>query len=272
MKKTIRLPAPQLSILKEVTIDLDMTGRHYALLASCEGQTPEDVALSILKDLVEEDATQLTLPEVRYLFMLVKINSLENHYSVNVICNNMVHTKDKDGKEFEKECDCVNHYDVFLSDADLNPTPPNYEVPIVKFNRDGVEKDYKVLPPAIVEESKLYNYFLTERGANQEQIMQNKELLYEFSFLRALLHLVDEEGHRFVKPDDNYNVFIDKSSPKENPNTLYNLNNYQVITKIFDAVMEVNEYGVQPKIYELKCKECGGTVLFQLPLLNGLID
>lgn len=272
MKKTIKLPAPQLSILKEVTLDLDMTGRHYALLASCEGQLPEDVALSILKDLLEEDATQLTLPEVRYLFMLVKINSLENHYSVDVICNNMIHVKNKDGKEIEKECGCNNHYDVFLSDADLNPTPQDYQPPIVKFRRDDTEKEYKVIPPAIVEESKLYNYFLTERNANQDQIIQDKELLYEFSFIRALLHLVDDEGNRFVKPDDNYNTFIDKSSPSENPKTLYNLNNYKMITKLFEAVTEVNSYGVQPKIYELKCKECGGTVLFQLPLLNGLID
>lgn len=263
MKKTIKLPAPQLSILKEVNIDLDMTGRHYALLASCEGQLPEDVALSILKDLVEEDATQLTLAEVRYLFMLVKINSLENNYSVNVICNN-----EKNGKE----CGCVNHYDVFLSDADLNPTPQDYQIPVIKFRRDDTEKEYKVIPPAIVEESKLYNYFLTERNANQEKIMADKELLYEFSFIRALLHLVDSEGNRFVKPDDNYNIFIDKASPEENPKTLYNLNNYKMITKMFDAVTEVNGYGVQPKIYEMQCKECGGTIMFQLPLLNGLID
>ena len=59
MKRTIKLPAPQLSILKEVNLDLDMTGRHYAQLASSEGQLPEDVVLSILKDLVDEDANQL---------------------------------------------------------------------------------------------------------------------------------------------------------------------------------------------------------------------
>ena len=47
MRKTIKLPAPELSQLKEVNIDLDMTGRHYALLATAEGQVPEDVAISI---------------------------------------------------------------------------------------------------------------------------------------------------------------------------------------------------------------------------------
>ena len=89
MRKTIKSPTPQLSILKEINIDLDMTGRHYALLASCEGQLPEDVVLSILKDLVEEDANKLTLSELRYLFMLVKINSLENKYVISVECTHI---------------------------------------------------------------------------------------------------------------------------------------------------------------------------------------
>ena len=67
MKKIIKLPAPQLSQLGEVNIDLDMTGRHYAALCTSEGQIPEDVALGILKDLIEEDANKLTL--------LINVNS-----------------------------------------------------------------------------------------------------------------------------------------------------------------------------------------------------
>ena len=83
MRKTIKLPAPQLSQLKEVNVDLDMTGEHYMQIASSEGQVPEDVALSIVKDLMEEDANKLTMAELRYIFMLIKINVGSNQYNLN---------------------------------------------------------------------------------------------------------------------------------------------------------------------------------------------
>ena len=40
MKRTFKMPAPQLSYLKEVNIDLDMTGRHYALLGTTSDISP----------------------------------------------------------------------------------------------------------------------------------------------------------------------------------------------------------------------------------------
>ena len=64
MTKNIILPAPQLSQLKSVNVDLNMTGRHYAFLATSEGQIPEEVVLSIVKDLMVEDANKLTLTEL----------------------------------------------------------------------------------------------------------------------------------------------------------------------------------------------------------------
>ncbi len=254
MRKLIKMPAPQLSQVKEVNIDLDMNGRHYALLASCEGQLPEDVALSILKDLVEEDATKLTISEVRYLFMLVKINSLENKYSVNVECT---HTK-KDGKP----CGCNNKFDVFLSDSDLNPTPDDYKIPTIIFKTEKSEKEYKVIPPTISNESKLYNYFLTQKNATAEQIEKSKELSFEFSFIRGLLHLVDSDGNRFVPDDSNLDDLM----------KFLDYNKFQTINQLYDKVIEVNKFGVQNKIYTVKCKECGGTLVFQLPLLSGLVD
>ena len=254
MRKTINLPAPQLSQLKRVSIDLDMSGRHYALLASCEGQLPEDVAFSILKDLVEEDASKLTLSEVRYLFMLVKINSLENKYSVNVECTHV----DEKGKP----CGCNNTFDVFLSDQDLNPTPPDYKVPTIVFRANDTEKEYSVIPPTIANESKLYNYFLTEKNATPEQIPENKELSFEYTFIRSMLHLVDSNDNRLISDDAN---FADVMNYLDD-------NKFQTINHLIDKVIEVNKFGVQNKVYKLKCKECGKTLVFQLPLLNGLLD
>lgn len=254
MRKTIKSPTPQLSILKEINIDLDMTGRHYALLASCEGQLPEDVVLSILKDLVEEDANKLTLSELRYLFMLVKINSLENKYVISVECT---HNK-KDGGI----CGHKNKYEVFLSDADLNPTPADYEVPTILFKTTDSEKEYKVLPPPMSMESQLYNYFLTVKNATPQDIADSKELSFEFTFMRSLMHLVDNEGNRFVTENTGF----------DNLMSYLDYNKYQTITHLCEKVLEVNSFGVQNKVYELECEECGGSLVFQLPLLAGLLD
>lgn len=254
MTKYIKLPAPQLSQLKEVSIDLDMTGRHYALLASCEGQLPEDVATSILNDLMEQDAYKLTLAEVRYLFTLVKINSLENDYTVSLECPH----KKADGTE----CGCINTYTVSLSDGELHPTPSDYVPPTIEFNTKDGPRTFSVIPPSIKEESALYEYFLTQKDANQEKISEDKTLSFEFTFLRGILHLVESDGSRFKKETDFLGDMLG----------LLDCNKFQTINKLYDLVIEVNQYGVQNKIYTMKCKECGGMLSFHLPLLSGLTE
>ena len=267
MKKTIKMPAPQLSWLKEVNIDLDMTGRHYALLASCEGQLPEEVALSILKDLVEEDANQLTLAELRYLFMLVKIENLENEYTVTAICQ---HHK-KDGTL----CNHENHVKVFISDADLNPTSSDYEPPKIKFRRDNTEKEYSVLEPPVNRIVELYNYFQTSRNATSLDIEKDDELKRDFSMLYGLLHLYDSEGNPFVKETDNFSDLIDTGYMEDNKTpkpTVININKFTSFNKLLDYTLQVDSFGVQTKEYDIVCEECGGRIVFQLPLLNGLVD
>ena len=267
MRKTFKMPAPQLSYLKEVNVDLDMTGRHYALLATSEGQLPEAVALSIVKDLMEENANLLTMAELRYIFMQIKINSLENKYVVTVECP---HDK-PDGKK----CGCNNDVVIYLSDADLNPTPSDYEPPKIIFRRDDTEKEYTIMPPSAAKEIQLYDYFIISKGADQEMITKDKKLSYEFTVLHSLLHLVDSDGNPFVKETDNFDDFLDTGlcedgkTPKP---TVLNLNTFQTMNHLFDKVYEVGQYGVQNKTYDIKCKECGGRVIFQLPLLHGLLD
>jgi hypothetical protein len=254
MRKLIKFPAPELSQLKEVNIDLDMNGRHYALLATCEGQVPEDVVLSILKDLVEEDANKLTLSELRYLFMLVKINSMEGNYYLNIECTH----RNKKGEI----CGHDNKFQGVLADADLNPTPSGYKVPTITFVIGDTEKEYKIMPPTMDMESKLYNYFQTEKNAEPEQIAKDKKLSFEYTFIRAMMHLVDEHDNRVVTVDTKFDDLFEHLET----------NKYQRITDLYNKVIEVNKFGVQNKIYTIKCEECGGTLVFQIPLLAGLLD
>jgi len=255
MRRVIKLPAPQLSILKEVNIDLDMAGTHYAELASSENKVPEDVCLSILKDLMEEDANKLILSELRYLFILVKINSLEDHCRVSVVCKH----KNKNGEI----CGHENPFDFSLAEADLNPTPPDYKVPEIDFVINGTEKTYKILPPPMNLESELYNYFLTEKNIDPSEIFEDKAESFNYSYLRGVMHLVDKDtGERFVTAETSIAGLFNHL--KEN--------SFKTINKLFDAVIEESKYGVQNKEYTIKCKECGGTLVFQIPLLAGLLD
>ena len=262
MKRYIKLPNPILSQLKEVNIDLEMTGRHFALLAACEGQLPEDVALSILKDLMDEDANKLTMSELRYLFMMVKINSLENKLTATVICNNEKEEK-KDGKFIKRICGCENTFQVLLSDAEIKDVPEDFKIPTTMFTIDGVEEEYQLLPPTMDVESAIYDYFLTHKDAKQEDILNNKELSFQYTYLRIVAHLVDKNGQRVINKDTNFNdcfKWLDS-------------NKFSVINKLFDVLIELGKYGVQNKVYEKKCKECGGSLTFQLPsLLYGLAN
>lgn len=265
MKRTFKMPAPQLSYLKEVNIDLDMTGRHYALLARAKGMLPEDVALSILKDLMEEDANKLTLAELRYLFMMVKINNLENDYVVDIQCE---HIKGK------KTCGCINHVKIQLQDSDLNPTPSDYEPPKIKFRRDDTEKEYTVMPPPAKRISELYDFFVTQKNADPAKIVNDDTLSFAFSFLSGLLHLVDSNGNPFVKEDDNFADFIDDGNMEDNKTpkpTVININKMSVIKKLLEYVNEVDSYGVQPTTVDTNCKECGGRIIVPIPLLDGLL-
>ena len=71
MRKTITLPTPQLSYYKEVNVDLDMKGNHYLELGEARGKIPEEVALSIVRSLMEEDANKLTINDTIELISFI---------------------------------------------------------------------------------------------------------------------------------------------------------------------------------------------------------
>ena len=253
MKKNIKLPAPPLSQLKEVNIDLDMTGRHYAWIATSGNAVPEDIALSILQDLMDEDANKLNIAELRYLFTLVKINSLEDDYTFTTKCTHMVKGK---------VCGCENTFDLHLSDADLHMTPNDYKVPEIQFRTKDTEQTYQVMPPTMDMESALYNWFLVAKGKTISDIANDINTSLEYTFIRACLHLVDKEGNRLIKEENEFEYAL----------TLLDCNKYKVVDKLYKLCAEVDSFGVQNPEYHMKCKECGGNIDFHLPFFYGLID
>ena len=253
MRKTIVLPTPQLSYYKEVNVDLDMKGDHYFELAESKGRIPEEVALSITKSLMEEDANKLTINDLKYVFTLIKINSLENNYTADVTCNII--------KNDGTICGHVNTVDVKLSDSDLNPTPPDYKVPEIDFVVKDTEKTYKVLPPPCDMEIALYDYYITQKNVTVEQLEQDKGIATEFAMVRSICHLVDDEGKRIIEDFTKFGEALD----------YVKTNKFSRITNLLKMVNEVNSFGVQSKEYVITCEECGGTLKFRLPFLYGLV-
>lgn len=246
MIQTITLPAPQLSELKQVTVDLDMTGRHYALLATSINAVPEDLALSILHGLMKENPDKLTMAELRYVFTLVKIHSLEDKYTATITC----------------ACGCDNVFDMHLSDSDLNRTPDDYVVPTIDFATEKDKtKEYQIIPPCMDMESALYNWFLTEKNKTLDDIAKDLGTSMEYTFIRSCMHLTSN-GERLVTQANQFETVL----------TWLDVNKYSTIEKLYEKCLEVDSFGVQNTVRTEKCKECGKLLTFQLPLLYGLTD
>lgn len=253
MRKTILLPAPQLSCYKEVNVDLDMTGAHYILLSESKGRVPEEVALSIVRDLMEEDANKLTINDLRYVFTLIKINSLENDYSATVRCTIV--------KPGGAVCGHENTCDVRLSDSDLNCAPDGYAVPEISLYAGGKERKFKVMPPTCDIEIGLYDYFTTKKGKTAEELNGDSSASMEFALIRAVCHLVGEDGERLIDDLSKFDGALD----------VIRANKFAKVTELLKLANEVGAFGVQNKEYTIVCKECGGTLRFRLPFLHGLV-
>ena len=248
MYKNIKLPAPQLSELKEVNIDLDMTGRHYALIAT-SGDIPEDTALSVLHDLVDEDANKLTMSELYYLFTLVKIHSLEDDYTATVECPYCKHTET---------------YDLHLSDSDLHRTPDDYKAPEIEFCVDkekGIEK-FTLKPPTMDMESALYNWYLTDKDITYEDLQKDLSTAMDYSFIRACMCLVRPDGSRPVYEPNQFETVL----------SWMDINKFNKMNELYLKIDEINSFGVHIGERIEKCKECGEDVVFHLPLFFGLLD
>lgn len=249
MNKQIDLPAPSLSALKKVHLTMDMTGKHYELLAAYEGGSPEQVILSILTDLMEEDANKLTREEANYLFTLVRIASLGDDIPMNITCPHCKH----EGKATAK-----------LSATDLKTTPILYKIPTVEWvcERGKEPETFQIVPPPLAMEVSLFDWFLTTQDKTRQQLLSEKPLLMMFSMLKALLHLTRRDGTRFIETTDDFQMAHETLS----------FNPYRTTAQLDTYQTEVDSFGMKPNRHTYRCKECGGTSTFHLPLLYGLYN
>ena len=258
MKEKFQLASGPLSYLKEVTIDLQLKGKHFDELVIAEQNTYERAVLSVLTDLMDEDPFQLTLSELYHVFLYVKVVSLGRKLSMNVRCPHVIHDSTPVGSS-RRDCGVLNEAEYSLTDSDVIYAPKNYKIPEIEFSQGGVSQVYEVRPPTMTQELDLFAYF-QEKGISKEALTTDKLMTLEYAKHRILLHLKNKEtGDRFFDRKQREEALKDIS---DNP--------LLFMKQAGDYMEEVNSFGISHKRMTTVCKECGGKISFRLPLQAGL--
>ena len=137
-------------------------------------------------------------------------------------------------------------------------------MPEIEFVVDEkTQKKFKIMPPCMDMESALLNYFINEKGATTDDIKNDKETAFQYTYIRSLMHLIDKEGNWLINNPEQFG----------DADKYLSLNKYTTISQMYASSNEVDAFGVQADHwYQFKCKECGGMLAFQLPLLHGLVE
>jgi hypothetical protein len=257
MKTKFKLAGGPLSYLKEVTVDLELKGRHFEDLSHANENSYERAVLSVLADLMDEDPFQLTMSELYHVFLLVKVSSLGPKLDMNVTCQHTI----KGAHGVDRVCGESNKFEYSLLDSDIVYAPRDYKIPEIGFSLGGDPQLYQVKPPTMTQVLDLFAAF-QEKGISRQDMLrpENKELRLEFGKHNMLLYLRNvETGDSFF--DRQQREAAVRHIP-ENP--------LSFLVKLGKIIEEQDAFGVSNKRLSLVCKECGGTLSFRLPLSAGL--
>jgi hypothetical protein len=255
MKTKFQLATGPLSYLKEITIDLELKGKHFDQLVTADAAVYERAVLSVLGDLMDEDPYQLTMQEMYHAFTLVKVSSFGSKVPLNIRCQHVV----RDGSGNQRECGCSNSVEYSLSDSDVVYASADYKMPEIDFETGGRVQRFVVRPPTMTQELDLVALF-AERGISRDAMTDDKGLMLEYAKHRVLLHLRNKEsGDSFFDRKQRAAAVGDIAS-----------NSLLFMKRASELMEEVNSFGVSNKRMQLTCKECGGKLSYRLPLSAGL--
>jgi hypothetical protein len=257
MKTKFRLAGGPLSYLKEVTVDLELKGRHFEDLSQADDNNYERAVISVLSELMDEDPFQLTMTELYHVFLLVKVSSLGPKLNMNVTCQHTV----KGAHGVDRICGESNKFEYSLLDSDVIYAPKNYKIPEVEFSLGGRKQLYQVRPPTMTQVLDLFAAF-QEKGISRKEMLrpENRMLRLEFGKHNMLLYL------RNVETGDS---FFDRQQREEAVKDIPE-NPLSFLATLGKIIAEEDEFGISNKRLSLVCKECGGTLSFRLPLSAGL--
>ena len=248
MKKQIALPSGALGYLNKINIDLEMTGKHFDALNLISDDHYEDTVLSILKDLMEEDPYLLTQIDLMYVFTLVKCSSLGDKIEVTAQCPNTVVISDS-GSTARRACLAKHRFSIRQVEDDVIMFTG--KVPAFELEVAGIPYTFELRYPSMFTEIELLNYF-EEQGKSRKDILNDKEtqLLYAKRRMAAAIKTNDFSIDQLVEA-------LTKASFRKN-------------AELAEKVKDLQKYGIKHKVYSIRCKECGGSFDYHLPLLAGI--
>ena len=141
MKTVINLPTADLLKVSAVHMDLDINGDQHDRLVMGSEQNFERVMLSVLDELMDEDAYSLPLAVNVSLFLAAKIQSLGYNWSIDWKCPNMIGTKNNPNKLVQ--CGHSNKFELNANELKWKDLPKNYKYPRRSFQAPD-EKTYEV--------------------------------------------------------------------------------------------------------------------------------
>ena len=244
MKKKIRLPSGKLGYLDSIDIDLEMKGKHFDALTTVQGKHFEEVVLSILKDLMEQDPYQLTQIDLMYVFTLVKIASFGGQMEITTTCPMQIHVNGG-----YRQCGAQTKFQLSLADDDV--VYYEGEAPTVTLDCGAGAEVFPVKLPTMFMEIKIINGF-EEKGIAREDLLNDGETALAYSKQRLAAH-----------------VFTERYSLEQIINAL-DTGTFKQKADFARQCTLLADYGIKHKVYEVKCKECGGRYNYRLPLYAGL--
>ena len=150
-----------------------------------------------MADLMDEDPNLLTMRDLYYAFLLVKVSSFGPDVPISVTCAHQI----VDKGNTPRLCGYVNKTSFSLAEADVTYAPEDMEAPrlavpfVCMHGSEEHPVQYEIRLPTMADELDLIAMY-QELGYLREQlsnIYENRALVIEYSRHRLLLHLVSKE-------------------------------------------------------------------------------
>ena len=256
MKTLYKLPSGKLGPFNEINLETVMNVSHFDTLALLSDDDAERGVLAVLKDLMEEDPFKLSMRDLYYVFLLVKVSSFGPEIPVSVTCRNFIKDPETNARSV---CNHINQTTFSLADADIEYAPSDMEIPSVILHG----KSFLIKPPSMADELDLIAYY-QEKGISRQQlanVIDNKDQVIEYARHRMFLYLRDfDTGEAVYSDRDRREKAL--AEFKSLPITVYK--------DITSGIDKVDKFGVKSQTHQVVCKGCNNTVTFRTGLLAGL--
>jgi hypothetical protein len=268
MKTLYKLTGGVVSTLKEVHLETIMTTAHFDDLALLDDTSAERGILSCLSDLMEEDPFKLSMQELYYVFLLVRMYSFGPMIPVTVTCRNLISSVDNLTQLVY--CNTVNDEASFtLEDTDLLYPDKDFIIPEVSLTLPCIgasidePKSFYIKPPIVGDELALIDMY-QEQGYSRGDLSDfegHKELVIQYSRQRSFLYLRDKETDEIV--------FSDRGI-REKAIEEFKKAPVSCLRDITRGIEKVDRFGVTKKRHQVTCKACGKPIFFRTGLLSGV--